>query len=168
MLNIRHASIADGAGINRIGNHYINTTPVNFKTDPLSLEERETWINSFSLSGPYQLFVAEEDDSILGYASSAQFHERAAYDTSVATAIYLDPSACKKGLGTQLYTHLFLALAKEDLNRAFAGITIPNPASEALHLKFGFKKVGTFTEAGRKYDQYWDVLWMEKTSKCKL
>ena len=77
MLNIRHASIADGAGINRIGNHYINTTPVNFKTDPLSLEEREPWINSFSLSGPYQLFVAEEDDSILGYASSAQFHEQA-------------------------------------------------------------------------------------------
>ncbi|MDA0347221.1 MAG: GNAT family N-acetyltransferase [Verrucomicrobia bacterium] len=162
MIEIRHARTADASGINRIGNHYINITPANFKTEPLTLEERETWINSFSESGPYQLFIAEEDNSILGYAGSTKFHDRTAYDTSVATAIYLDPNACTKGIGTRLYTQLFQALAKEDLNRAFAGITIPNPASEALHLKFGFKKVGIFTEAGRKYDKYWDVLWLEK------
>ena len=162
MIEFRHASIADASGINRIGNHYINTTPANFKTDPFTLEEREAWISSFSESGPYQLFVAEEDNTILGYAGSSKFHDRAAYDTSVATAIYLEQRACTKGLGTRLYSHLFQALAKEDLNRAFAGITIPNRASEGLHLKFGFKKVGIFTEAGRKYDKYWDVLWMEK------
>jgi phosphinothricin acetyltransferase len=162
MVEIRHGNKEDAPRINEIGNHYINTTPANFKTIPLTLKEREVWINSFSESGRYQLFVAEKDHTILGYAGSTKFHERAAYDTSVATAIYLAPDACTQGLGTLLYTQLFLYLAEEDLNRAFAGITLPNPASEALHIKFGFKKIGIFTGAGRKYDQFWDVQWMEK------
>jgi phosphinothricin acetyltransferase len=43
-----------------------------------------------------------------------------------------------------------------------AGITIPNEASIKLHRKFGFTDVGVFTECGRKFDRYWDVVWMER------
>jgi phosphinothricin acetyltransferase len=58
---------------------------------------------------------------------------------------------------------IFLTLLQgEDIKRAYAGITLPNDASRAIHAKFGFKEVGVFTQAGRKYGKYWDVLWMEK------
>ena len=43
-----------------------------------------------------------------------------------------------------------------------AGLTLPNPASLALHEKFGFRKVGVFHAVGRKFDQYWDVAWFER------
>ena len=46
--------------------------------------------------------------------------------------------------------------------RAYAGIALPNPASIALHERFGFKKVAHFTEQGRKFDRFWDVAWFEK------
>ena len=67
-----------------------------------------------------------------------------------------------QGIGTQLYSALFNALAEEDVHRAYAGITLPNEASVAVHKKFGFQSVGIYHEVGRKFDKYWDVEWFEK------
>jgi phosphinothricin acetyltransferase len=53
-------------------------------------------------------------------------------------------------------------LESEDVHRAYAGIALPNPASIALHERFGFKRVAHFTEQGRKFGRYWDVAWYEK------
>jgi len=62
-----------------------------------------------------------------------------------------------------MYEQLFDALRREDLRRLVAGITLPNLASIALHRHFGFTEVGVFSENGRKFDRYWDVLWMERS-----
>jgi len=61
-----------------------------------------------------------------------------------------------------MYRALFEALKDEDINRILAGITIPNDASIRLHERFGFTRVGVFSENGRKFDRYWDVCWMER------
>jgi phosphinothricin acetyltransferase len=53
-------------------------------------------------------------------------------------------------------------LKNEDVHRVLAGITIPNEASVELHRRFGFTDVGVFIENGRKFDRYWDVLWMQR------
>ena len=69
----------------------------------------------------------------------------------------------RKGIGSRLYLELFSLLEKEDVHRVVAGIAQPNAASNALHERFGFTKVGAFTEVGHKFGKYWDVLWMQKT-----
>ena len=56
-----------------------------------------------------------------------------------------------RGIGTRLYATLFEALAGEDVHRAYAAIVLPNPASVALHQRFGFGPVGTYSEIGRKF-----------------
>ena len=161
-MEIRSARIEDAEGINDIGNYYIQETPANFKVDPLTLKEREEWMQGFSDTGRYRLLVGTENGRILGYACSASFHERCAYQTSIATAIYLHADARGKGMGSRLYTELFHRLKDEDIHRVFAGITLPNEASVGIHRKFGFTDVGIFSEAGYKYGKYWDVLWMER------
>ena len=70
----------------------------------------------------------------------------------------MHPDERTRGMGTLLYKHLFKALTEEDIHRAYAGITLPNNASVAIHKKFGFQKAGLFTKAGRKFGKYWDVL----------
>jgi phosphinothricin acetyltransferase len=162
MIEFRTANAEDAAGINEVGNYYIENTPANFKTEPLNLLERKNWIQTFSNSGRYRLVVATDEEVILGYACSSSFYDRSAYQTSVATTIYLQPDVSRKGLGTRLYTYLFDLIEGEDIKRAYAGITLPNDASRAIHAKFGFNEVGVFTQAGKKYGKYWDVLWMEK------
>jgi len=67
-----------------------------------------------------------------------------------------------RGIGTILYKVLFDALRNEDIHRIMAGITLPNDASVKIHRRFGFTEVGVFSECGRKFDRYWDVVWMQR------
>jgi phosphinothricin acetyltransferase len=80
----------------------------------------------------------------------------------VETSVYIAPDAVGRGAGTRLYEELFRSIEHEDVHRALAGIALPNPASIALHERFGFKRVALFTEQGRKFERFWDVAWFEK------
>ena len=42
---------------------------------------------------------------------------------------------------------------------AFAGVALPNAASEALHEAVGFREVGTYRGIGYKYGRWYDVRW---------
>ena len=67
-----------------------------------------------------------------------------------------------RGVGAEMYRHLFATLADEPIHRAYAGITLPNAASLALHRQFGFRDVGLYDEVGFKLGMYWSVQWLEK------
>ena len=85
-----------------------------------------------------------------------------AYLHSVETTIYCDPAATGRGLGTALYRELLELLATADVHRAYAGIALPNEASERLHRRFGFRELGTYTEVGHKLGRWVDVRWYER------
>lgn len=161
-LVIRSAVADDLERVTEIYNHYIRTTPVTFDLEPFATEERRGWLAGFAERGRYRLLVAERTGRVLGFAFSHGFRSKAAYDSSVETTIYLEPEATAAGIGRRLYGALFEALADEDVHRALAGITLPNPASVALHRSSGFTPVGVFREVGFKLGRYWDVQWFEK------
>ena len=159
---LRSAQASDLPVLTDIYNYYVEHTAYTFDLDPWSLEQRESWLRGFGLSGRYRLLVAEVNGRVAGYASSARFHPKAAYESSVEVSVYLDGAFAGRGLGTLLYDRLFEELSGEDVHRAYAGITVPNPTSVALHEKFGFQLVARYDEAGRKFGRYWSVEWFEK------
>lgn len=159
---IRRARESDLPALTAIYNHYVRETAITFDLEPYTVEARRPWLASFGETGRHQIFVAEEAGQAVGWACTRQFRERRAYDPSAETSVYLAPDVHRRGLGTQLYTRLFEAVAGEDIHRFIAGITLPNEASIALHERFGFTRVGVMREVGRKFGRYWDVLWMEK------
>ncbi len=161
-IKIRPASRDDLSRINEIYNYYVINTPITFDLAPVTVESRARWFAEHTAGKRHRMFVAEDAGGIVGYACSGPFNERAAYDTSVTVSIYLAHDVKGRGIGTTLYHVLFDALKHEDLNRMMAGITLPNEASLAIHRKFGFTEVGVFTECGRKFDRYWDVIWLER------
>jgi phosphinothricin acetyltransferase len=161
-INIRPATRDDLARLTEIYNHYVINTPVTFDIEPRTIEQFAPWFEEHTLGGRYHLFVAEEAGRVLGWAGTGRFRDRAAYDPSVETTIYCAPEATGRKIGTLLYTALFKAIAGEDIHRVLAGITMPNESSVAIHRRFGFEQVGRFSDCGRKFGRYWDVLWMEK------
>lgn len=161
-VRIRRGREDDLAGLTELYNHYIRATPITFDLEPYTPETRRPWLASFAASGRHQLFVAEQAARVLGFACSRPFRDKAAYDTTAETSVYLAPQAVGQGLGRALYERLFAELAGADLHRLVAGITLPNDASVALHTRMGFERVGIFAEVGRKHGRYWDVLWMER------
>ena len=160
---IRTAREGDLPALVSIYNHYIANTRITFDTEAYTLESRRAWFDGFSETGPYRLYVAENDGKSVGFAYSDRFHPRDGYDPSVLTSIYLDPDFVGKGIGYQLYAHLIEALQAEAVvHRAYAGIALPNPGSIALHEYLGFKLAGTLHEVGSKFDKFWNVSWYEK------
>ena len=161
-IRIRLALKADLTQINDIYNHYVAHTPITFDLEPITTNQRVDWFGQFSADGRHQLFVAEQEGRVIGFAYAHAFMQKRAYDTTVETTVYCAHDETGRRVGTQLYMALFEALAGQDLRMAVAGITLPNDASVALHEAFGFKPTGVLHEIGRKFDKYWDVGWYEK------
>src|SRR5262245_37051578 len=162
-LRLRRGVETDLAALTELYNHYVEHTPISFDLERFEIEQRRLWFASFGSSGRHQIFVAEAEGRLLGYACSHMFRPKAAYASSVETSVYCTPEAVGKGLGRRLYDRLFEALAPEDVHRAYAGVTLPNPASVGLHEAIGFRKLAVYHEVGRKFGRFWDVLWLEKS-----
>jgi phosphinothricin acetyltransferase len=110
----------------------------------------------------HPIVVAEVDAKVVGWAASGPLRDRAAYETSVETSVYVAQGSTGRGVGTVLYGELLRSLAREDVHRAYALMSLPNDASVALHERFGFARVGFFSEQGRKFGRYWDVACYER------
>ena len=161
-MKIRDAETCDIPALTDLYNYYIRETAITFDIEPFSIAERTDWFNHYNHNGRHRLLVAESEGELLGYASSSPFRPKKAFETSVETSIYLLPKASGKQIGKQLYARLFEVLAPADVHRAYAGITVPNDISLAMHTRFGFIKRGVFREVGRKFGIYHDVEWWEK------
>ncbi len=159
---IRAAEQGDLPALLTIYNHYVENTSITFDVGARTLAQRQAWFDQFGTSGRYQCLVGTKGGEVIGWACSARFKERAAYDTTVETSIYLASGEVGRGYGRRLYSALFEAIAGKDLHCAFGGVTLPNEASVGLHLAMGFTPVGVLHEAGRKFGRYWDVGWYQK------
>jgi len=160
---VRPATESDLPALTEIYNHYVANTPITFDLHPFTVDERREWFLDHSREPRHRLLVAEDGAGVLmGYASTSRFRTRAAYDTTVESSVYCRADVVRRGIGTALYRALFELLKNEDINRIVAGVTLPNPASLALHERCGFRPVGVLTSVGRKFDRYWDVAWLER------
>lgn len=160
---VRSAVAADLPALTDIYNHYIVNTTITFDLVPFTPDERRVWFDAHAPAGRHRLLVAADaDGTIVGYATSSRWRPKAAYDTTVESSVYCRADATGRGIGSLLYGALFEALATEDVHRVVAGISLPNPASIALHKRFGFQDVGVFTQVGRKFGNYRDVAWFER------
>jgi len=153
---IRPAAPTDAAAIARIYNFYIRSSIVTFEEVEVGADDIAARMDTVALASlPY--LVMEEESGIVGYAYAGKFHARSAYRHTVESTIYLDYGARGAGRGRILYKSLLAALRKRPVHAVIAGISLPNPASVALHEKLGFVKVGHYAEVGRKLGCWIDV-----------
>ncbi|MEZ5593779.1 MAG: arsinothricin resistance N-acetyltransferase ArsN1 family B [Gammaproteobacteria bacterium] len=153
---IRQVLAADAGAIAAIYNHYIQETAVTFEETPVTASDilkRIARIQQAQL--PW--LVAEENSTLIGYAYATPWSERSAYRYSVETTVYVSRTAVANGWGTSLYNALFTELRNNSIHVAIGGITLPNPASIALHEKLGMTKVAHFKEVGYKFGKWLDV-----------
>ena len=159
---IRAAEAGDCEAIARIYNHYVANTVVTFEEEPVAVNDMTRRVGDVQSAGLPWL-VAEEDGQVLGYAYAGTWKARSAYRFTVEISVYLDPTATGRRLGTTLYEALFALLREKKIHAVIGGIALENPASVALHEKFGMKKIGHFAEVGFKFERWIDVGYWELT-----
>ena len=154
--------MADAAAIADIYNHYITDTVVTFEEEAVSAEEIARRLDEVTAASLPWL-VAEVDEQVLGYAYGGKWKTRSAYRFSTEVAVYLRQDQVGRGLGTRLFGALLPLLGERGVHAVIGGIALPNPASIALHEKFGLKKVAHFSEVGFKFGRWIDVGYWYRT-----
>jgi phosphinothricin acetyltransferase len=104
--------------------------------------------------------VAEADDGlVIGYAYASPHRERAAYRWSVDISVYVEEQWHGRGVGRALYDELIERLRGQGFVNAYAGVTLPNPASVALHESIGMTLIGVYERVGYKLGVWRDIAW---------
>jgi len=159
MRKFRLATEADAGAIAAIYAPYV-MTPITFDTEAPTASDFAGRIAE--LQQTYPFLVAEVDGKIVGYAYAHRFRERAAYQWGAELSIYLVRDYHRRGAGRALYEALLKILKRQGFRMAYGCVTVPNPASVALHEKLGFRSIGAFRGAGWKGGAWHDVMWFER------
>ncbi len=159
-MEIRPVRLEDANALLRIYAPYVLETTVTFEYEVPSLSEFQDRIKKITQDFPY--YVAVEDHKIIGYAYAGRYKERHAYDWGCELSIYLDTAYQSKGAGKALYTQLLNQLKAMHYQVVYACIAYPNEKSVRFHERFGFKQIAYFEACGYKFNQWCDMIWMEK------
>ncbi|CAI3787522.1 Phosphinothricin N-acetyltransferase [Pseudomonas sp. MM227] len=163
-IEIRAARPEDASEIQAIYAPVVAGTSISFEEVPPSVEEMQQRIVSALATHPY--LVALREDRVIGYAYASQHRARAAYRWAVDVTVYIAEAERRSGVGRSLYSALIPILQHQGFRSAFAGISLPNPGSIALHEKMGFVHIGTFPEVGYKHGAWHDVgYWQFKLNR---
>ena len=165
--NIRDAQVEDAARLVEIYSYYITDTAVSFEYKVPSVDEFKARIIKIKEKYPY--LVCEKDGVIAGYVYASAYSPRAAYDWTVTTSIYVDKNIHRQGIGALLYAELEERLKKQGIVNLLAGIAYCDPEDEYLtqdsfkfHTRMGYEKVANMKGVGKKFDRWYDLLWMQK------
>ncbi len=156
---IRTATETDANALAAIYQPYVQGTAVSFETEVPSADEFAARIAK-SLK-TWDWVVAEEDGRCVAYAYGSAHRERPAYRWSVETSVYVREDHHRRGIAKMLYIELLERLKTKGYCNAFAGITLPNDASVALHTSLGFEAIGVFKRVGWKLGAWRDVAWLQ-------
>ena len=157
MTAIRLAGNKDAAAIAAIYAPFVESNATSFETEPPSADEIRKRITEITVTYPW--LVCDCDGVVAGYAYATRHRVRAAYQWCVEPSVYVHEDFHRCGVARGLYTSLFAILAAQGFVNAYAGITLPNARSVALHEALGFLPLAVYRGIGFKTGQWHDVGW---------
>ena len=162
--DIRLATPADAPGIHAIYEPVVRDTAISFELEVPDVEAMATRIAATLEMHPW--LVWEEGGRIAGYVYGSRHRERAAYQWSAEVTAYVHPDFHRRGIGGALYRVLIALLRAQGFCNAYAGITLPNAASVALHESMGFTPLAVYRGVGYKLGRWHDVgLWQQRLAE---
>jgi phosphinothricin acetyltransferase len=156
---IRLATPDDAPGVQAIYAPIVRDTAISFELEPPTIEDVQQRIVNTLERWPW--LVCERRGDICGYVYASQHRTRPAYQWSVDVSVYVHADTRRMGVGQALYRSLFALLALQGFYQAYAGITLPNPASVGLHESLGFQPVGVYRAVGFTLGAWHDVGWWQ-------
>ena len=152
------AAVGDAAALADIYRPYVTGAVTSFEVTPPGAAEMARRIDGVLALAPW-LVALDDGGAPIGYAYASRHAERAAYQWSVDTTVYVREGDHRRGVGRALYGALFPLLRLQGFYVAHAGVTLPNAASVGLHESLGFRPVGVYPAVGWKFGAWRDVGW---------
>lgn len=157
---IRPAADDDAAAIGRIYDAGVATRQATFSTGAHTAAERRAWLAAREPRAP--VFVADVDDTVVGWSALAPFSRRSWYDAVAEYTVYVAPEFHGRGVGRALLDHLMTTAPQFGYEKLIGVIIAENAPGLALARAGGFRTVGTHLAHGRMDGAWRDVTIVER------
>jgi L-amino acid N-acyltransferase YncA len=159
-MQIRDAVLSDFDEITAIYNEVVATSTAIYNEHPTTREERIAWWSSRQEQG-YPLLVADDGNSVAGFASFGDFRPWPGYRFTVEGTLHIHSSSRGQGIGTRLLEELIVRAQAIGKHIMMAGVDSENAASLQFLERFGFQRVGRLPEVGYKFDRFLDLIFLQ-------
>jgi L-amino acid N-acyltransferase YncA len=160
MLTVRPAGAGDAKAIADIYAEHVRTGTASFDTVPRTVPETAQKIADIGARG-WPFLVAVRGGEVVGYAYATQFRDRPAYGFACEDSIYVRADQVGRGVGAMLMRKLIAAATARGFRQMIGVVGGGEPASVALHAKFGFEHAGRMRSVGWKFGQWLDTIYMQ-------
>jgi len=107
----------------------------------------------------------EQDGQVMGWGALAAVSARDCYRGVAEVSIYVATTAGGRGIGSQLMAALVEASEENGIWSLYSSIFPENLATLKLHLRHGFRKVGTRERIAQQFGRWRDTLILERRSE---
>lgn len=159
--NIRLITPADAEAALAVYAPYVLHTANTFEYEIPSVDDFRAKIEKITAQYPW--LVCECDGEIVGYAYGSTHRERAAYQWSPESTVYISDKHHRKGIARILYNTLFALLQHQGYINVFASVLVTNVNSVEFHRAYGFEEIGLFKNIGYKLGEWHTNLWFQYT-----
>ena len=159
-FRIEDADTRDIPAITAILNHAAAHSTATWHEYPKSEAEMAEWFAARKKD--YVVLAAREGNELLGYASYGPFRAPSGYRLTAEHSIYVREDRRGKGIGKALLAALIERARAQGLHALVGGVDADNALSIGLHKAFGFQETGRLPEAGRKFDRWLTLVFLQK------
>jgi phosphinothricin acetyltransferase len=157
---VRAARREDAAAIARIYNHGIEDRIATFQSEPRNVADIERMLAE--REGHYPTVVVERGGEVVAWASAGSYRYPAWYQPIAEHSVYVDRAHRGTGVGQVALEALCDHAERLGYLKLVSRIFVENAASRALHLKVGFREVGTYRRHGKIDGEWRDCVIVEK------
>jgi phosphinothricin acetyltransferase len=109
--------------------------------------------------------AARQGETVVGWAALSPVSQRYVYGGVAEVSVYVSKSSRQSGVGRLLMDALIRESERHGIWTLQAGMFPENAGSLALHLKCGFRKVGTRERIGKLNGEWRDTILLERRSQ---
>jgi len=157
---IRKAKLKDLDAIGKIYNYEVMNSTATFDTKLRTKKQLLEWFHEHRTK--YCIIVCENNNEIVGWASTSRWSDRLAYRFTAENSVYVRKDFRGKGIGRRLLSELIKHSVKAGFHTIIARIAEGNQTSIKMHSESGFETIGIMKEVGLKFNKYIDVTLMQK------
>ena len=108
------------------------------------------------------LVAIDGNGVVVGFAFLHAYHPAPCLKQTAEITSFLHPDHTHQGLGGQMLETLVEQATAMGVNNIVASISSKNQPSLQFHAKHGFNECGRIVGAGRKFDELFDVVYMQR------
>ncbi len=160
VFSLRPVEDADAAAVTAIFNYYVQHSFAAYPDEPFD-ETIVARLRAAAGALPFYV-VAGAAGEVVGFGMLRPIHLASTLKRSAEATIFILPKYIRQGLGRMLLLQLETDARALGIDTLLGGASSLNQASIDFQRQCGFSECGRYRRVGRKFDQDFDIVWMQK------